>query len=102
LQDVKRSTQLALVDLVFKVLEEYHKRGLIKFASCRVTKPQLHNKKFLDRAKDLEVTCINKTMYTVSSSTEAHLKYNVLLINEYEYCDCPAGIGGKFGKHICA
>lgn len=90
----------ALVDFVFKVLEEYHKRCLIKFASYRVTKPQLHYKFFLDKAKELEVTCINKTMYTVSSTTETHLTYNVLLINEYECC--PTGIGGKFCKHICA
>jgi len=41
-------------------------------------------------------------MYTVSSSTETNLTYNVLLLNGYEYCDCPAGIGGKFCKHICA
>lgn len=50
LERCKAFNTAALVDFVFKVLEEYHKRRLIKFASYRVTKPQFHYKKFLDKA----------------------------------------------------
>lgn len=40
-------------------------------------------------------------MYYVSSSTQSSY-YTVRSLENYEFCDCPAGQGGAFCKHICA
>ncbi|KAE9522113.1 hypothetical protein AGLY_017501 [Aphis glycines] len=40
-------------------------------------------------------------MYYVSSSTQ-NSYYTVRSLENYEFCDCPAGQGGAFCKHICA
>lgn len=97
LERCKTYNAAALVDFIFQVLKDYHKRRLIKYASYRVTKPQLQYNSLLSKTKDLKVTKINETKYTVSSSTTTDL-----VCDGYEYCECPAGIGGTSCKHICA
>jgi len=102
LERCKAFNAAALVDFIFKVLEDYHKRRLIKFATYRVTKPILHYKSFLEKAKNLKVTKVNDNSYLVTSSSNVGIEYMVQVNNGYEHCECPAGSGGSFCKHICA
>jgi hypothetical protein len=102
LQRCKAYNAAALVDFIFQVLEDYHKRRLIKFVSYRVTKGQLMYNSLLHKTKELKVTQVTSTKYNVSSLTTSDLTYDVIVYDGYEYCECPAGIGGAFCKHICA
>lgn len=102
LERCKAFNAAALVDFIFKVLEDYHKRRLIKFATYKVTKPILHYKSFLEKAKNLKVTKVNDNSYLVTSSSNVGIEYMVQVNNGYEHCECPAGSGGSFCKHICA
>lgn len=93
---------MALVDFVFEVLESYHTRRLIKFVSYRVTKLTLEYQSFCKKAKSLKVTSINESIFHVNSSADDQLVYTVNFKNNYQFCDCPAGQGGAYCKHICA
>jgi len=105
LERCKTFNAAALVDFIFKILEDYHKRRLIKFATYRVTKPILHYKSFLEKAKHFKITKVNNTSYLVTSSQSSFnvdIEYMVQVNNGYEHCECAVGRGGSFCKHICA
>lgn len=102
LERCKAFNAAALVDFVFEVLENYHTRRLIKFISYRVAKPTLEYQSFCKKAKNLQVTSVNESTFHVHSSLDNQLVYTVNFKNDYQYCDCPAGQGGAYCKHICA
>jgi len=102
LERCKAFNAAALVDFVFDVLENYHKRRLIKFSSYRVSKPELLYKSFCTKAHDLIVSQIDELSFNVTSSVDNNNRYTVFIKNDYEFCDCPAGQCGSFCKHICA
>ena len=55
-------------------------------------------KKCIKKAEHLQV---DGDVYNVTSSTQ-NCYYTVRSLENYEFCDCPAGEGGAFCKHICA
>jgi len=74
----------------------------MKFVSYRVTKPTLESQSFCKKAKNLQVISVNESTFHVHSSLDNQLVYTVNFKNDYQYCDCPAGQGGAYCKHICA
>ncbi|XP_029347795.1 uncharacterized protein LOC115034623 [Acyrthosiphon pisum] len=102
LERCKAFNAAALVDFIFKVLENYHKRCLIKFASYRITKPEIQYNSFCNKTNDLKVIQIDNTSYKVSSHSNNDIYYTVKVYDGFEHCECAFGQGGKFCKHICA
>jgi len=100
LERCKAFNAAALVDFVCTVLEQYHQKRLIKYASSRVTKPELQYRRFCQMAKDIKVQQVDGTLYHVTSSADDDIVYKVY--SDMEQCDCPAGQGGAFCKHLCA
>jgi len=91
-----------LVDFVFDILENYHKRRLIKFSSYRVSKPELLYETFCTKSHDLMVSQIDEKSFYITSSVDSNYRYTVFIKDDYEFCDCPAGQCGSFCKHIYA
>lgn len=88
----------ALVDLVATVLENYHKRRLLKYAAgSRASKPELHFQKFCIQTKGLQVDKVNDNLFYVNSFKNENIVYSVHI--DTGVCDCPVGQGGKFCKH---
>lgn len=100
LERCKAFNAAALVDFISSVLEDYHKRRLLKYAGSRVAKPELNFQKFCFQSKGLNVDKVNDNLYYVNSSKDANIMYSVH--TDIESCDCLAGQGGKFYKHLCA
>jgi hypothetical protein len=92
----------ALVDFICNILESYHQRRLLKFASCKVTGPELHYRRFCSRAATLTVVSVSNSTFHVTSATDDQLLYTVSTADGVVLCDCYAGQGGAFCKHICA
>ena len=55
LEHCKAFNSAALVDFDCNVLEQYHQKGQIKYASSRVTKPELQYRRFCHMTKDIKV-----------------------------------------------
>lgn len=102
LDSCKAFNAAALVDFMFKVLENYHKRRLIKYESYSITKPEIQYKSFCNKANDLKVIKIDNTSYKVSSYSNNDTFYEVKIYDGFEHCECAFGQGGTFCKHICA
>lgn len=100
LQRCRVYNAMALVKFVTEVLEEYHKKRLLKFANSRVSKPYISYFNFIKKSKNLIVTEITKHTFHVSSSQDSKLLYTVNITTET--CDCFEGFSGKFCKHIFA
>jgi len=64
-----------------------------------VEKPTLEYQSFCKKAKNLQV---NESTFHVHSLLDNQLVYSYNFKNDYQYCDCPAGQGGAYCKHICA
>lgn len=102
LERCKAFNSAALVDFICKILEDYHKRRLIKFSSFRVTKFEIIFQNFCNKAKLLEVNQKNDTTYEINSSSGNNF-YTVIKNDKLNFfCDCAFGQGGRFCKHICA
>jgi len=102
LERCKAFNSAALVDFICKILEDYHKRRLIKFSSFRVTKFEIMFQNFCNKAKLLNVKQKNDTTYEINSSSGNNF-YTVIRNDKLNFfCDCAAGQGGGFCKHICA
>ncbi|KAJ8928871.1 hypothetical protein NQ314_018506 [Rhamnusium bicolor] len=91
---------VALAEFVINVLETHHQKRIQKFASFRVSKPELEFKKFCTKANDLIVKKISYNLFHVSSAENENIVYGVH--SELNLCECPTGIGGAFCKHLCA
>lgn len=100
LKRCKAFNPVALAEFVVKVLEKHHQRRIQKFASFRVSKPEHEYKKFCIKATNLKVEKIQNNLFHVSSATHSNVVYKVH--SELGLCECPAGIGGAFCKHLCA
>lgn len=88
---------VAFVEFVTNALETHQQRRIQRFASFRVAKPELGFKKFYKRANDLQS---QHNLYHVNSTKEISVVYTVY--TDLNICECPAGIGGAFCKHLCA
>ena len=100
LQRCKAFNAAALIDFISVTFESYHKRRLLQFANSRSTKPTLAYNKFVERSKSLVVSCVDSDTFEVGSSKNNGTTYTVHA--EIGHCECTAGQGGAFCKHICA
>jgi len=100
LERCKAFNAAALVDFVGTVLEQYHQKRLLKYASARVTKPELQYRRFCHMAKNTKLQQMAPNVYHVTSSVDEDVVYQVH--SDIEQCDCPFGQGGAFCKHLCA
>lgn len=91
----------ALVDFVSTTLENHHMRRLLNYANGRETKNDIAYGKFVRKASALKVVQTGENYFEVwSSQDEGNAKYKVL--SDLQMCECLAGQGGKFCKHLCA
>lgn len=100
LQRCKAFNATSLADFVCFSLEEFYKQKLISFANGRDMKLQHYFKKFCHKSRLLVVVKKTDTLFMVSSSQDSKFLYTVDVT--LEHCDCPAGTGGTFCKHLCA
>ncbi|KAJ8970404.1 hypothetical protein NQ317_017186 [Molorchus minor] len=100
LQRCKAFNSCALIDFVCNVFENYHKRRIISFANYRKNKNDLIYSKLKFKAKNLLVDKLTESQYLVMSESDNKLLYTVDM--NIGMCDCIAGQGGKFCKHMCA
>ncbi|KAJ8909826.1 hypothetical protein NQ315_003704 [Exocentrus adspersus] len=100
LQRCKAFNAVSLSGFITHSLEEFYKQKCILYANGRGFKLDVYFKKFCYKANLLKVTKETDTLFTVTSSQDDNIVYTV--DTHIEQCDCPAGAGGKFCKHICA
>lgn len=100
LQRCKAFNAVSLSCFITHSLEEFYKQKCILYANGRGFKLDLYFKKFCYKASLLNVTKETDTIFSVTSSKDKNILYTVDTL--IEQCDCPAGVGGTFCKHICA
>lgn len=100
LERCKAFNAVALLDFIASILDNYHKRRLISYASNRHSKNDLHYLKLKKLGSNLIVKEGDDGTYLVSSSTDPNLFYTVIV--EGSLCDCASGAGGAFCKHLSA
>lgn len=100
LQRCRAFNMCALLDFVASVLENYHKLRLINFSNRRDTKYDLIYIRFAKAAKHLLVKKISDNEFLVQSSKDGNEFYKVF--TDINMCECIAGQGGAFCKHLCA
>ncbi|KAE9531995.1 hypothetical protein AGLY_010197 [Aphis glycines] len=91
LERCKAFNSAILFDFICKILEDYHKKCLIKFSLFRVTKFEIIFQNFCNKAKLLNVKQKNDTTYEINSSSGNNFCTVIY-----------TGQGGRFCKHICA
>lgn len=91
---------MALLGFITEILETYHKRRLISFASNRHSKNNLSYLKFKNKTSNLTVQKIDVETFLVSSDKDKNMNYTVL--TNCGLCNCPSGTGGAFCKHLYA
>jgi len=99
LQRSKSFNAVATIDFVSNQLEQHYVRRLRTYALSRKTNLDLLYRQFCIKAKKLQIEKLNSCTFHVTSSDNTFV-YVVQL--DIEMCDCPAGQGGAFCKHMCA
>lgn len=99
LQRSKSFNTVATIDFVSNQLEEHYIRRLRTYALSRKTNLDLLHKQFCIKAKTLQVKKLDNCTFHVTSSDNTFV---YVVHSDIEMCDCPAGQGGAFCKHMCA
>ncbi|KAJ8929794.1 hypothetical protein NQ314_017483 [Rhamnusium bicolor] len=100
LERCKSFNAVALLDFITNILEHYHRRRLISFASNRRSKNNLNYLKLKKNIVNLTVTKIDEETFLVSSSQDKNMSYTVL--TNCALYDYASGTEGAFCKHLCA
>lgn len=100
LERCKSFNVVALLGFITEILETYHKRRLISFASNRHSKNNLSYLKFKNKTNNLRVQKIDEETFLVSSDKDKNMEYTIL--TNCGLCNCPSGTGGAFCKHLYA
>jgi len=94
----KAFNSAALVDFIYDVLENYHTRRLIKYATYRVTNLELCYKKCIKKAEHLQVS-VDGDVYNVTSSTQ-NCYYTVRSLENYVEKIVPQFDDEQFKSHF--
>lgn len=89
----------ALIDFITTIFEKYHHRRLLDFANMRRNKLNLYSD-FAKKGDTLTVIRVNSHEFNVLSSKDEKVFYTINI--NAAFCDCVAGKGGSFCKHLYA
>jgi len=100
LQRCKVFNACALIDFIGSVSESYHKRRLLEYANNRNSKNELSYLQLMKKSKDIVLTRLSDHLFEAQSASDDKVMYSI--DTKLEVCDCLAGAGGKFCKHLGA